>query len=139
VHKNRNSAVSNFWIIVINKKNIDAKHQRVSKFYGGLIRMMICLILWVLTTETFVCSFYIRFYGFIDRTRILKPFDKIVDWSPIKSIIKALYLSSMPSTCSFYIFDSHEHDVSEFPHTCLKFGYQSSIDNVSLYQHAMHF
>jgi hypothetical protein len=37
------------------------------------------------------------------------------NYLPINQLTITLYLSPMSS--SFYIFDSHEHNVSEFPHT----------------------
>jgi hypothetical protein len=43
---------------------------------------------------------------------------------------------------SVYVFDSHEHDVSEFPHTLIPYDTCTGnslplINNVSIYQHAM--
>jgi hypothetical protein len=49
--------------------------------------------------------------------------NKVVYWSPINQLTIALYILPMSSSFNiFIIFDSHEHGLSELPHTCLKFS-----------------
>jgi hypothetical protein len=79
-----------------------------NRFYGGLSGMLICRILWQFNNRSFRLQFEHKVLWVL---RKVNTEDFEAKQQSIRKSINntALYLSPMSS--SFYIFDSHEHDV----------------------------